>query len=231
MDFEISVIIPFYNAHKYIFAAVESILSQSVPVNEIIIIDDASECGLTSVKFAQDKIKIIRFSENKGVAAARNEGIRQAKGNILAFLDADDLWCAQKLSNQLEILHEDPRIEAVYGYVKQFASPELPLEAVRKYCIDTEARTGYLAGSLLVKKEAFLRAGFFNEDFRTGEFIEWRARAIRKGITEAVIEDVVLLRRIHGENLTIRERKRMAEDFMKMAIMKIKERKTESGQS
>lgn len=100
----VSVIIPTYNRSKLITRAVDSALRQTYPNCEIIVIDDGSTDDTPQVLASyEDRIKYI-FQENSGHAAARNTGIRAARGQWVAFLDSDDIWLPEKLSRQIEIL-------------------------------------------------------------------------------------------------------------------------------
>ena len=94
---KISLIIPVYNAEKYIIETINSALNQDIELSEIIIVDDGStDKSIEEIKKFGDNIILIQ-QENKGAAAARNHGIRIAKGEYLAFLDADDVWTADHL--------------------------------------------------------------------------------------------------------------------------------------
>jgi glycosyltransferase involved in cell wall biosynthesis len=102
----ISVIVTTYNRRSLLERALHSILNQTLPAGEIICIDDGSTDG-TSLMI-NDKFPQIRYfrQENKGISAARNEGIKQTKGAWLAFLDSDDTWHPQKLAKQMQALTE-----------------------------------------------------------------------------------------------------------------------------
>ncbi len=105
---KVSVIIPIYNAEKYIKQAIDSVRKQSYDNIEIICIDDASTDN--SLKIAKKKLneqdKLIIFPKNNGVAKARNEGIEHATGRYIAFLDADDFWEQEKLEEQIHFMKE-----------------------------------------------------------------------------------------------------------------------------
>ena len=108
----VSVIIPAYNAGKTLPKAVESALSQDVPL-EILVVDDASEIPAMETLapyWGEKRIRILRLSRNRGVAAARNRGIREAKGEYIAFLDADDWWAPGKLSAQLSAMEKSKSV-------------------------------------------------------------------------------------------------------------------------
>lgn len=106
----VSVIIPVYNRKTFIVEAVESVLNQTYNKLELIIVDDGSDdCTYSKIKdkylYLQDQVKIRYFYQrNRGVSAARNVGIRESKGEYIAFLDSDDLWHRDKLEKQLEYL-------------------------------------------------------------------------------------------------------------------------------
>lgn len=108
---KVSVIIPVYKVEKYIAATVKSVLAQTYKDFELLIIDDGSPDKSIEIcqQFTDLRIKIIR-QENKGVAAARNNGIRHASGEYLAFLDADDIWVPEKLAKHVEHLDSNPEV-------------------------------------------------------------------------------------------------------------------------
>jgi glycosyltransferase involved in cell wall biosynthesis len=108
---KVSVIIPVYQVEKYIEATVKSVLSQTYKDFELLIIDDGSPDKSIEIcqQFSDPRIRIIH-QENRGVAAARNHGIREAQGEYLAFLDADDLWMPEKLAKHVEHLDNNPEV-------------------------------------------------------------------------------------------------------------------------
>lgn len=116
----VSVIIPAYNAEKYIRAAVQSVLDQTHPVHEIIIVDDGStDATRQAVEELQKQKKAgtpaIRYihQQNQGPAVARNTGIAAAAGDYIAFLDADDTWLPAKIEKQVGALKQDPDLGLV----------------------------------------------------------------------------------------------------------------------
>lgn len=110
--FSVSVIVPFYNGHKFIESTIRSILSQTVKPVEVIIIDDESpEAPLFSEEMTQ-RLTIIR-RPNQGASASRNFGASIAKGRLLAFCDQDDVWLPSKLEKQLRLISEVPELHFV----------------------------------------------------------------------------------------------------------------------
>ncbi|MBE9046990.1 glycosyltransferase family 2 protein [Pleurocapsales cyanobacterium LEGE 10410] len=108
---KVSVIVPVYRVEKYIAATVRSVLEQTYPNFELLIVDDGSPDRSDDIcqQFLDPRIKIIR-QPNRGASAARNAGIRQAQGEYLAFLDGDDLWLPQKLAKHVEHLDRSPAV-------------------------------------------------------------------------------------------------------------------------
>ncbi|SHG35881.1 Glycosyl transferase family 2 [Flavobacterium fluvii] len=105
-----SIIIPLYNKEKYIENALKSILKQTVTDYEIIIVDDGSTDKSREIasKYVSNKIRIIDHFENKGLSAARNTGIKNAKSNYVTFLDADDLWHSNYLQTIKNLISSYP---------------------------------------------------------------------------------------------------------------------------
>lgn len=106
----VSIIVPVYNAEKVIESTIQSVQQQSFPNWELILVDDCSKdnsAGIIMRLANEDKrIKYHKLAQNGGAAVARNYGIEKSKGRYLAFLDADDYWCQDKLSKQMELMKE-----------------------------------------------------------------------------------------------------------------------------
>ena len=114
---KVSVIIPVYNAEKYIAATVQSVLSQTYRNFEIIIVDDGTPDNSVKIcqQFNDSRIKIVH-QKNRGLPGARNTGIRHAQGDYLAFLDADDIWLPEKLEKHVEHLDNSPTVGISFCY-------------------------------------------------------------------------------------------------------------------
>ena len=114
MNQKISVIIPAYNATAYVTDAINSVLIQKYTPIEIILVDDGSTDGTADLVRSQAPEVLIIQQENAGVAAARNTGLREATGNFICFLDADDGWFPGKLKAQIEYLQRHPETGLLY---------------------------------------------------------------------------------------------------------------------
>lgn len=116
----VSIIMPAYNAEKYIEEAIESVIEQTYETWELIVVDDASTDGTVAVvqecATKDSRINLIRLSKNGGVANARNVAIENAKGRFLAFLDSDDLWVRQKLEKQIRFMQKNDYVFTYHAY-------------------------------------------------------------------------------------------------------------------
>ena len=112
---KVSVIIPTYNRADLVQRAIHSVLKQSVTPMEIIVVDDASTDHTDEILAQfENKISIIKHSENMGVSTARNTGIKAARGNWMAFLDSDDTWQKDKLKTQIKFIQRHPTYKIVH---------------------------------------------------------------------------------------------------------------------
>lgn len=153
----ISVVIPAYNAEKTIAATLDSVLAQSYPPHEVIVVDDGSKDGTPAVVEAfSPRVRLLR-QLNSGPSAARNNGIRVATGDWIALLDADDTWHPDKLAVQAEQLADD--VAFAHCYAAPSDCYTTPLD------FDVLWRHNHVGTSTVVLNKAlFLELGGFEED-------------------------------------------------------------------
>ena len=199
----ISVVVPVYNGARYLGAALESVRAQNRDDLQIIVIDDGStdETARVAAQFGEIEYSI---QTQSGAASARNNGVRQARGECLAFLDADDLWTSGKLDAQFQAL-QNGAADIVLGHVEQFLSPEIDARATTSQ-VNAETLPAFLPGAMMLRRADFLRVGEFATDWEIGEFIDWFARATELGLTHHVLPEVVLRRRVHATNQGVTKR-------------------------
>ena len=224
-----SVIIPVYNGERYLAEAIHSALAQTRPPAEVLVVDDGSTDGSVAIARSFGPAVRVLAQANLGPAAARNLGVTHASGDLLAFIDADDLWLPDKLARQEQVLWDDPGCEAVLGSVQNFISPELDA-AQRQALARSTGRTGtHLIGALLIRQKSFHRIGAFDSRRRHGEFIEWWGRALRLGLRHTVLPELVLRRRLHADNLMRRDHTGH-EEYLSILREQIAQRRTLAGQ-
>lgn len=200
---EISVIIPTLNYGRYIGEALESVITQSLPPAEIIVIDSGSEDGTaeTVAKFAA-RVRF-HFSKKKGVGAARNMGVRFASGELIAHLDADDVWTSGKLERQAEEFVKNPDLDIAGGMMQPFFSREMDPDKKKKIYCSPVPLAGFSASVLLVRRSSFFKVGFYREDLPGGEDLDWFLRARETPLKEKMVGELLAYRRLHDANSSL----------------------------
>ena len=186
----ISVVMPAYNHNNYIGVALDSVRAQELRGLELIVVDDGSDAPVDAI--VREKLPnatIIRQS-NVGPSAARNKGIAHARGQFVAFLDADDLWTATALKRLLKGFRDAPGVDVVQGNVRQFVAPnDAPSIDGARFGPPYQS---FNVGALLVRREVLLGDGLFDENLRRSEDVDLFIRWSERKITRLVIPEVVL---------------------------------------
>ena len=200
----VTAIITVYNGEKYITEAIESILNQTVTIDEIIVVDDGSTDETVKKVKAFSKENIIIISQkNQGQAKALNVGIIAAKSFYLTFLDADDVWLPNKTAIQLIEFDKYPELELCFGYIQEFISNELHITEKQKLICKEFSQPAKMKQTMMIKKELFNKWGLFPE-VPTMDFIAWYA-IVKKNIRcEMLIDTIVAKRRLHVNNISRR---------------------------
>jgi glycosyltransferase involved in cell wall biosynthesis len=202
----ISVVIGVYNAVDYLGEAIDSVFAQTHRPSELIVVDDGSDDGSADVARSYGDALRYVYQPRQGNGAARNRGVELATGDLLAFLDADDRFVPDKLERQMAALHADPELEVVFGHVRQFLSPGLPPDVRARLRAPSPEPMPMLSPTLmLIRRASFARVGPFSTSLRVGVTVDWTARAIECGLRNVVLPEVLLERRLHGQNNGIRE--------------------------
>ena len=217
---KISAVIPAYNSAAFIAEAITSILKQSTPVYEIIVVDDGSSDDTFAVVHGLRGPIRYHKQENCGPAAARNQGIKMAEGEWIAFLDADDQWTSDKIERQLATLTRYPELHLLAGDMSEIdlCNAVLTPSVLAKHgllsgYIDAQGRPIVNAlskllhknfiptGTVLVKRDTLLAVGLFNEAIHFGEDLELWAK-IAAYYPICCMPDLLMLRRLHHHNAT-----------------------------
>lgn len=194
----VSVVIPAYNAEKFLRDAIASVLQQSFAASEIIVVDDGSADGTAAIAQSFSEVVYVR-QDNAGVASALNHGAAIAKSNLIAFLSADDIWEPNKLRAQYAAL-DAVRERLVFGHMQHFISPDVAPDEARKLVCPPDPMPAYSAGTMLTAIETLRSVGPFDEAFKVGEFMDWFGRARDLGLDVVMLEQVVSMRRVHEAN-------------------------------
>jgi len=197
----LSVVIPVKDGSQYLGEAVTSALGQRPRPGEVIVVDDGSSDDSAAVAAAfGDGVQVIP-AVGRGAAAARNTGVAAARGEMIAFLDADDRWTAAALSHLVLALKTDDDAVLSHGRVREFRSPELSPSIAARLEPRPGAPHGVISGSFLFIASIFDQVGPLDTDLRAGEVVDWLARLRVLGMKETSTEAVVLERRLHAGHL------------------------------
>jgi glycosyltransferase involved in cell wall biosynthesis len=211
----VSCIVPVYNGERFLAESLDSVLEQTHRPLELVVADDGSTDGTpTVVARYGGQARYVR-QDNSGPAAARNLGLGMAKGEFVAFLDADDRWHPEKLSRQLARFAARPELGVSAAHAQNFWMPEVAEEGAR---LGASRRAGpvpgYIAGTLLVRRSLFATVGLFDAGLGHGEATEWLLRAARQGVVVELLPDVLLERRLHNANRSRVMANRSREEFL-----------------
>jgi glycosyltransferase involved in cell wall biosynthesis len=208
----VSVIVPAYNAEKFISVAVSSVVAQTYSALEVIVIDDGSSDSTKDIvnEIAANDSRVKCYSiKNSGRAAARNYGISKATGSWFAFLDADDFWAPEKLSKQLACWQINEKVGLIYTERTWVDAKGTPLlDQPQRYnlpegmILDKLVDGNYICTStVLIKKELVDTVGGFDEskDFKNCQDYDLWIRVAPKTIAAAV-SDPLCFYRLHDDN-------------------------------
>ncbi len=194
----VSVIVPVWNGERFLAEALDSILAQEYEPLEVIVVDDGSTDGSAAIAQARD----VRYyvQPNRGPGAARNTGVAAAQGELLAFLDQDDVYLPGKIARQVETLADRPEIGFVFTRIDVFLEPGVERPAWLPADWLVAPPIGYCPSTLMIRRDAFAAVGEFDTDYSAFSDGEWFVRARRAGVENVVLEDVAVRYRIHGSN-------------------------------
>lgn len=207
----VSVIIPCYNTGRYLAEAIQSVLDQTYHDFEIIIVDDGSTDDTREVarRFDDSRVHYI-WQANKGLAGARNTGLRAAKGELVAFLDADDTYLPEKLQSEVEVMLGSPGIAMVVnGWI--FVDPEgSPLDIVQPWQ-EHPADPGlaywllglpFVVHGVMLRRDKLAQIGYFDETLKASEDWDLFIRLAAGGSDMVWGRKIVCTYRIHQQNMT-----------------------------
>jgi glycosyltransferase involved in cell wall biosynthesis len=198
----VSIVLPVHDADRFVAAALDSVLAQTLLPDEIVAIDDGSTDGSAAILAGYPQVRVIHQA-NAGCAAARNRGIEAARHDTIAFLDADDLWMPTRLERALTALESTSQPDFVACAQQNFLTPGL---AAVPAWLDTamlaNVQHGFSTNALVARRTAFVRVGLFDPLRRVMSDSEWLVRALDSGLTYVHIDEPLVQRRIHERNIT-----------------------------
>lgn len=200
----LSVCVPMWNAARFIGEALASVRAQTLAPDELIVVDDGSTDDGPAIA-ASFGARVVRIAHG-GVGRARNVALDEARGELIAWLDADDVWKPERLAVHaahfaarpevgLSFCHQEVRVEPGVG------RPEWLFE---EWLHGPAPVVGTC--SMMVRRELFARVGRFDESLVSGEDTDWIVRAKAAGVVHTLVPESLLWRRVHHDNTSTRER-------------------------
>jgi len=223
----VSVLIPCYNAGRYLGAALDSVLAQTYQDFEIIVIDDGSEDDSAAVVARYPQVRYF-YNAHSGISVTRNLAVAKAESELIAFLDADDLWVPEKLQKQVAYLDSHPDCKLVFALAGNFFDGDPKIMSQRQEQLLNANMDNYLA-SCCIRRELFDTYGGFREDYAHGEDTHWVTKLWAAGVNmKHCIPERLYLRRIHDSNISLSHHKVEQKDIMALMADAIRQARTES---
>jgi glycosyltransferase involved in cell wall biosynthesis len=225
----VSVIVPVFNAEGFVKEALDSIAAQRYEALDVVVVDDGStdrSVAVVTVRLQKEpRIRLFQAEQNRGPAATRNRALAEARGELITFLDADDLMTEDRISFQVDYLAASREIDVIVGTEVLRVDPGIEPPAWVRLPRPSAAR--YVQMSMMTRRPVFARVGLFDESFRISSDAEWAYRAESAGVRTARVDRPFLVRRIHGANLTYRTgemRQAMGRGLLKTARTRLARR-------
>ncbi len=214
----IGVVLAVRDQAQYVGEAIDSVLAQSVPASQIVLVDDASVDDTAAI--ARERGATVVSGPGKGPAIARNIGVRELETEFISFLDGDDRYTPDR--NRLLLEAIDGGVVAG-GRVREFYDPGREAELSQQFAISDQPTTGSVT-AMLMRRSEFDRHGGFSEEPGAHDFF---------GLMHALgtpvqIDDVVLERRVHGANRSIVDREGIRQEYLRSARAAILARRGQS---
>jgi glycosyltransferase involved in cell wall biosynthesis len=202
----VGVAIPVYNGERFVAEALRSVLAQSHPVGDVVVLDDGSSDRSAEIARSFGPPVRVERVPHSGIGAARSRALEMVRGEFILPLDADDLLTADSIEVRLPVLLERPEVDIVYGHIRQFAefADGSPLAL-------NLPQPSHVPNAMLIRRAAFERVGSFATDLRVAETLDWLLRAREAGLVEVTVEDQALWRRVHGANNSLTQRASLSE--------------------
>lgn len=199
-DLSVGVVMPVRNGADTLAAAILSVSGQNPAPADIIVIDGGSEDGSAALAASFPGVRVIAQA-GRGLAAARNQGLRVVAGEVVAFCDADDRWTAGALAVRLNHLAAKPACEAVIGHAENVlfdGGAATPQQVSRL----GHVAPGYTPGALMARRAAFEAVGPFDEELAIGADSNWFVRLTQSAVRLDVLRALVLHKGTRASSLS-----------------------------
>ena len=195
----VTVVVPVFAGQRFLGAALQSVLAQTYPNVEVIVVDDGSPDASAEIASRIEGVRVLR-QDHRGVAAARNAGVEAASGELIAFLDQDDEWSPEKLARQVAFMTERPELGLTMTHLETVLMPGIarPHWFAPIWLIGPQP--GFVPSTWMLRREVFDRIGPLDTSYLIASDSDWLTRAKDAGVMSAMLRDVLVRWRVHGAN-------------------------------
>jgi glycosyltransferase involved in cell wall biosynthesis len=197
----VSVVLIVRNGAATIAEALASVLRSPTQPLEVLVIDGNSSDDTVAIASRFPRVTVVP-EESPGIANAYNQGIALARGDLVAFISHDDLWTDGKLDRQLAVMQAQPELLFTVGMVEHFLAGDRPPPGFRRELLAGPC-PGFIMETLMARQAAFDVVGHFDPSFRVSEDTDWFARARDAGVAMALLPEVLVRKRVHGDNASL----------------------------
>lgn len=202
----VSVVLPVRNGSRFLTDAIESVLAQTYPHIELIVVDGDSSDGSDEIAQSYEDVIYVRQSlppdEDgwRGLPDAWNLGITRARGPLIAFLSADDRWLSKKIATQVALLDRD---DACYSTTmfRFFLEPGYAVPPSFRAELFGQDLVGRIPETLLARRRAFDEVGLFDTRYSAAQDVDWFLRSQEMGLPASLVSQVLVEKRVHDSNL------------------------------
>lgn len=225
----VSIVIPTRNSACFLAETLDSVRAQTCPDYEIILVDSHSTDPTLEIAARYEKTRVVP-QQSEGLGGAWNEGIHGAQGELVAFLDSDDLWDPRKLELQVAYLESHPEIEFVATRMRYFLTEGegMPPAFDRPGLLDTDHAV-YFPGNLLIRKRMFAVIGNFDASLKMASDMDWFARVKDMKIPAYILPETLFYKRLHAGNLSHGDTSRQvwSSELLKVLKNSVRQKKRE----
>lgn len=222
----VSCIIPVFNGERFIGEAIHSVRRQTAAVDEIVVVDDGSDDATAQIVRSLGADIVYHRQSNQGATVARRTGAELARGEFFAFLDADDVWHEDKTKRQLGLMQQNPKLGVCTAWMQNFWSADVAgeLDSLTSERL-TEPQPG-VASTAMLRARTYSQVGPLDESLRHRDIQDLMIRMRAAGWEVAIIEEVLVQRRIHDRNVSRNRSDTGEQELLRLAAAALARRRS-----